>query len=264
MGILGHPGDDDGLLLHPLGHHQIEGDVAEGALEADPGGDVEVEDELLQRLFDGGVAQPVSPDEGGTVGIEGGPGLRTGALTLGGEGGVDNLAEEGAQVLGRLRGDLALHPAEAHGQQLLEVPPTAVGAVEAEVMDMDRPLLMGGGDGGRIDLAEPVAAGEGLADVVVHPVDGLLGIGVLLDHPGAVVQVIVEERDGGIDEGLPLTHLAPLLAVEDVRLGCFTIAGVHQVLLDEILDLLHRDGGPSPLTGLIEDGGGDDIDLDRF
>ena len=110
-------------------------------------------------------------------------------------------------MLGGLGGDLALNATESHGQELLQVPSTAVGTVEAEVVDMEVPLLVGAGDLGCVDLAEPVAAGEGLADVVVHPVDGLLGVGVLLDHPGAVVQVIVEERDGGIDEGLPLTHL---------------------------------------------------------
>ena len=104
-------------------------------------------------------------DEGGAVGVEGGPGLGAGGLALGGEGGVDHLAQEGAEVLGGARFHLPLHAAEAVHQKLPQVPARAVGAEEAEIVDMGVAGFVGLAHVLGVDLVEPVFLGEGLPDV---------------------------------------------------------------------------------------------------
>ena len=83
--------DDDLLIPERSGRRQIKGEVGKGALEAHPGGDVEVKDKLLESLFDGSIVQLVIPDEGGAVGVEGGPGLSAQEVVV-----PDSVAREGA------------------------------------------------------------------------------------------------------------------------------------------------------------------------
>ncbi len=235
--------DDDGLLPEGAGHLDVEGQVGEGALEAHSGGHVDVEDELLQALLHLLEGHVIVVDKGGAVGVEGGPGLGAGGLALSGEGGVDHLAQEGAEVLGGARFHLALHAAEAVHQQLPQIPARAVGAEEAEIVDMGVAAFVSLAHVLGVDLVEPVFLGEGLPDVVVEAVDAALHVGVFLGAPVLVVQIVGEHVDGGADHGVDLPGGPALLPIEDVGLGGLGVAVLDEDLLHRVLDILHLGDG---------------------
>ena len=85
--------DDYRLIFQGVRHTKIHGDVGEGCLESHPGGDVDIEDELLKGLLDLGVAELIVSDEGCQQGVEVGQGLGAGSLPLKGVEEVDDLAQ---------------------------------------------------------------------------------------------------------------------------------------------------------------------------
>ena len=105
--------DDDRLVAQRRRHDDVEGQVGERALEADPGRHVDVEDELLQACLIGFISQVVVADERRAIGVKGRPGLRAGGFALRRERGIDDLAEKRAQMLGRAGFHLARDAAEA-------------------------------------------------------------------------------------------------------------------------------------------------------
>ena len=214
---------------------QVERQVAERALEANARRHVDVEDELLDRLLDLLVVQVVVANERGTVRVETTPRLGAGAFALGREGRVDDLPEEAAKVLGRLRLALARDAAEPVDQELAEVPARAVRTEETEVVNVGRPRLVGLPYAVRVDLVEPVLLREKLTDVVVQPIDRFLGIGVFLRLPVAIFEIVAEHLDGRTDQGVHLAGALALLAIEDKRLGRPGVAVFDEDLLDKIL-----------------------------
>ena len=85
--------NDHRVVLQGARHTKIHGDIGEGRLKSHPGGNVDVEDELLEGLLDPGVAQLIITDEGCQQGVEVGQGLGAGRLPLEGVEEVDDLAE---------------------------------------------------------------------------------------------------------------------------------------------------------------------------
>ena len=113
--VLDLPSDDDGLIRKRARHLDVEGEVGEGALEAHARGNVDVEHELLQALSDLLVSHVVVVDEGSAVSVDGTPRLCARRFSLRGERGVDQLAEEGAQMFCGTGFHLAAHAAETVG-----------------------------------------------------------------------------------------------------------------------------------------------------
>ena len=90
----------------------------------------------------------------------------------------------------------------------------------------------------RIDLIEPVFLRERLADIVVEPVHALLHVGVFLDLPVLVVEVIPEHVDRRADERVDLARAAALFAIEDVGLRGAGVARLDEHLFHDVLDAL--------------------------
>ena len=146
-------------------------------------------------------------------------------------------------MLGGARFHLALHAAEAVHQQLPQIPARAVGAEEAEIVDMGVAAFVSLAHVLGVDLVEPVFLGEGLPDVVVEAVDAALHVGVFLGAPVLVVQIVGEHVDGGADHGVDLPGGPALLPIEDVGLGGLGVAVLDEDLLHRVLDILHLGDG---------------------
>ena len=86
---------------------------------------------------------------------------------------------------------------------------------------------------------QPVILGEGLPDIIVQPVDGFLGVGVLVDLPIAVVQILGKHSDGGADQRIGFPGGTALFPVENERFGGFGVSSLDQNLFDKILDAFH-------------------------
>ena len=142
-------------------------------------------------------------------------------------------------MLGRAGFHLAGHAAEPFSEKLAQIPAGAVRAEKAQVMKMQVAGLMSLANLFGIDLMEPVLLREGFADVVVHAVDGFLGIGVFLHAPVVVPHIVGKHLDGGADESVGLPGAAALFAIEDIGLGGFGMAVFDQNLFHQILNGLH-------------------------
>ena len=239
--VLDLAADDHVLIREGARHLDVEGEVGEGALETYARGHVDVEHELLQALSDLLIGHVVVVDEGSAIGVDGAPRLCTRRLALRGERGVDQLTEEGTQVLCGTGFHLAADAAETVGEQLSHVPARAVGAEETEVVQMDVAALVSLAHLFGIDLIQPIFLGEVLADVVVEPVDALLHVGVLFDAPVLVGKIAGEELRGLADERGDLPRFLTTLAVKDVRLRSLCVTLVDEHLFHEVLNVL--DGG---------------------
>ena len=219
-------------------HRKVEREVGKRALEAHPRRHVQVEDELLEGLLHLVVREVVLANERRAVGVETAPRLRPCRLALGGERGVDDLAQEAAKVPGGLGLDLARHAAEAPDEKLPQVPACAVRAEEAQIVDVGVAGFVALTHLGGVYLVQPVMPGEELADVVVQAVDGPLLVGVLLGLPVAVLEVAAEHFYGRADKRVEAAGAGAFLAVEDERLCRAGVPVLDQDLLDEVLDLL--------------------------
>ena len=107
-----------------------------GGLEADPGGNIDVEDELLDRLFDLGVIQTVIVDKRGQEGVEIGDSLGAGGLSLQGVEEIDDLAQGRPKMPGRRTLHLPLDALESLFEQVFQVPSHAVDRQQTQVMDV--------------------------------------------------------------------------------------------------------------------------------
>ena len=104
---------------------------------------------------------------------------------------------------------------------------------------MDVSRQVGVADFFRKDFMQPVVLGEGLPNIIVQPVDGFLGVGVLTDLPVTVVQIFGKHIDGGADQRIGFPGGTALFPVEDERFGGFRVPSLDQNLFDKILDALH-------------------------
>jgi len=96
----------------------------------------------LQRLLDLFGAETVVAHEGGQQRIEAGEGLGAGGLALERVEKVDDLAERGAEVLGREALGLAGDAFEAAAQEVLQVPAHAVDTEQAQIVQMHRAVVV--------------------------------------------------------------------------------------------------------------------------
>ncbi|MPM09102.1 hypothetical protein SDC9_55418 [bioreactor metagenome] len=142
----------------------------------------------------------------------------------------------------RFAAHFSFNTTEAADQKLPKVPATAIRPEEAQVMQMQGTALMRRLDLFGIDFIEPILFGEAFADEIVHPVDRASCVGIFLGLPGRLAQVGVKEGVCRLDEGLALTHPLPLITVQDIGLCRFLCSAGHQGLLDQVQDVLDRDG----------------------
>ncbi len=184
------------------------------------------------------VGEPVVTDEGREQGIEVGESLGAGRFPLQGVEEIDGLAERGAEMLGRGALDLAVGAAETFEEQVLEIPATAVNRQHAEIMDVEISLAMSIGDVVRVDLVQPVVAGDVGRDVVVQTLQGVAHVGVLVDPPILLGEVGIHRFDRFLDKGSGFTQRGMLLTVEDVGLGGLGMAILDEDLFDQVLDVL--------------------------
>jgi len=150
--------------------------------------------------------------------------------------------------------------ARDHGavlQHVVEVDEIAVVHVLREVVgvvEVDDALVVGGHDVGGQQLAH----GQVLGDLAGHVValdadDGGVLVGVLLLD---LLVVALDQREdlvvGGVLLALPGLHVA----VDDVAAGDLEVVEGHELVLDEVLDLLDRHGvaGLHALVGDVEGG----------
>ena len=191
--FLGLAADDDGLVGVVGGGVKIEGEVGEGGLEADAGGDVDVEDEFLDGLFDLGVGELVVVNVGGEEGVERGEGLGTGCFALEGIEEVGDLAEGGAEVLGWFAFGFAGDAAEALDEEVVEIPTDTVDGDGVEIVNVKVAIFVCLADFGRIDFVEPVYFADFGGDVVVEALKGEGHVGVFVDFPIEFVDIGVDE-----------------------------------------------------------------------
>ena len=90
-----------------------------------------------------------------------------------------------------------------------------------------------------VDLMQPVLLGKRFTHIVVHAVDGFLRVGVFLDLPIFIVQIIGEHVDRSAHERVAFARAAPLFAVEDEGLCRFCMAVLNEDFFDCILDGFH-------------------------
>ena len=230
--------DDGALLGEVLRARPVEGEVGERRLGAPARRDVQVVDELLDRLEDLVVGEVVEPDERSHVGVERRERLRSGPLVLQRAEEVHDLPDRARQVLGRSRLDLAGHAVEALGDQRAERPASAVAGEHVEVVDVDVALAVRRADLGRIDVREPVVRDDLAGDVEDETAERVALVGVGVDAPVGLLQVLVHRRLD-LDDGL-LVRAQPraLLAVDDVGARGREVVRADEHLLDDVLDLL--------------------------
>ena len=137
---------------------------------------------------------------------------------------------------------LARHAAEAVHQKLLQVPSRAIGAEKAEVVNMERPARMRFAHLLRVNLVQPVLLGERFAHIIVHAVDGFLRVGVFLDLPVLIVQVIGKHVDRRADQGVGFPCRAAFFTIEDIGLRGLGVPAFNEDLFHEVLYFLHVGG----------------------
>ncbi len=153
------------------GDSEVQGDVGEGGLEPDPGGNVDVEDEFLEGLADLRVGQAVIPDKGGEQSVEAGKGLGARRLSLEGVEKIHHLAQGAPEMFRRPAFHFSRDPPEAFPEKIEEVPADAVDGKDAQVMDVKIPFHLGLPDFRGIDFIEPVNLAHLRGDVIVQPLE---------------------------------------------------------------------------------------------
>ncbi len=233
---------NDAVLLGQIRRDDpVQRDVGKGCLRAPTGGGIDAEDERLDALLDGIIAEVIGLDEGSQIGIEGGEGLCARPLVLHDTQEVDHLVTESRQVLGGSRGDLTGHTAQTLLDQLLERPSGAVAGQHGEVMQVDVGVAVCLGDLLVVDLAQPVVGGDGTGVGQDQAADRVGDGGVLLDPPVVDLEVVIHDLLVVEERVAHVAHTLPLLAVEDVGLGDLVIAGLDQDRLHAVLNVLDRD-----------------------
>ena len=208
---------DHRLVSENRRYGKIHGNVGERCLEANPGGNIDIEDKLLERLLHLVVSQFVVTHERRQQRVEIGKGLGAGGFSLERVEKIDDLTQGGAQVLGRCALHLALDPLESVFQQVLQVPSHAVDREQAQIVDVQVAILVGIADIRRIDPVEPVLGRDIRGDVVVEPLQGIAHVAVLFDFPIQALDVVFDQVHVGL--GGDAADLGMLFAIEDVGLG---------------------------------------------
>ena len=198
------------------------------------GGNVHVEDELLEALLHLRVREPVVPYEGREVRVEVGEGLGAGGLALQCVKEVHHVAQRAPEVLGGPALHLAGDPAEPAHQQVAQVPAHAVGGQEAQVVDVEIAVHVRVANLGRVDALEPVLGRDGGRYVVVEPLEGIAHVAVFVDAPVGAVQVAFDQLQALGQEAFPLPDLPVLVAVENVCLGDLRVAALDEHFLDQV------------------------------
>ena len=76
-------------------------------------------------------------------------------------------------------------------------------------------------------------------------------IGVLL---GQLLVLVAQQGEDGLIGGVLLAHQSPGVAVDDVGLGQIELILIHQALLHQVLDLLHRQLVPAQVLNAADNG----------
>ena len=157
-------------------------------------------------------------DKGRQIGVHIVEGLGSGPFVLQGAEKVDHLSEDGVKMLGRSGTGAALE-VEALEQQISEAPARAVsGQPEGEVVDVHVAVVVGFADFLRI-LFQGVARLDGARKVQHQPLERVGHVGVFIDAPVRLVQVVVDGvRDVQI-RGLLFADLTPLFTVDNYICG---------------------------------------------
>ena len=123
----------------------------------------------------------------------------------------------------------------------------------ASVISLKRPRRSSAFDliGGADELEAGGGEGDALAQFLAVPEVGRTVAGLDEDH--RLLAVVDDGRLGG----LLLADAGAVGAVEDVVLGDLEVALAHELLLDEVLDLLDADDGLAEVGHAAGDGGGD-------
>ncbi len=230
------------LLAQVFGADPVEGQVGERRLRAPARGHVEVVDQLLDALPDGGVIEPVLADERRHVGVERRERLRAGPFVLQRAEEVDDLAHRAGQVFRRLRLDLAGHAVQALVQERAQRPAGAVAGEHVEVVDMNAAVAVRRADLGRIDVGEPVVGHHLAGDVEDQPAQRIALVGIGVDAPVLLIEVLVD-RGGDVHQRLAVgAQLLVLFAVDDIGARGGDEVGGDQRLLDDVLDRLDVGG----------------------
>jgi hypothetical protein len=160
--------NDHLFFTHVPWDNQIEAQVGEWRLKACSRWDVQVEDELLDRLFDLTVVQTIVSDEGGEQGVEVRKSYRTRRLTLQSENEIDDLTEGASEVLGWLAGYLAFHTGETFHEQIFQAPADTVNGQRTKIVYVQIPVHVRRTHFLGIDLFEPIPCHDGGVYVVVQ------------------------------------------------------------------------------------------------
>ncbi len=225
------------LLCIVRGNHEIQGDVGEGGLKTDPGGNVYVEDELLQGLLDLLVAQPVIPDERCEKRIEIGDGLGPRRFALKGIEEVHQLTQGTSEMLRRSALDLSPDALETLHNKIVEVPPHAIYRQHAQIVHVEISPGMGLPDLRGINVVEPVLFGDLRRYIMIETLQRIGHIAVLIDLPIHPLQVLPHKVHVGPVGDLPEAGM--LLPVDYECLCGLSIRRGEQYLLHYVLNVLN-------------------------
>lgn len=194
--FLGFAADDDVFVCQNFRRNHIHRNVGEGRLESDSRRNIHIEHEGLDLLFHLRVGKFVSPDKGRQERIEIGERLRARHFALERVDEVDHLSQDRTQMFGRLAGNLARDAGKAAPQEIFQIPAAAVGGNELEVVNMKVARLVRVADFFGIDRIHPILGADGARDIVVKSLEGIRHIGILLDEPVEISDVLVDQMHG--------------------------------------------------------------------
>jgi len=230
---------DDHMLIRVVpGHGDIEGNVGKGSLKPYPGGNVDIEDELLEDLLDLLVIEAIGADKGCQEGIEIGKGLGPRCLPLEGIEEIYHLPQNTAEMSRRLALHLAGYTLESFQEQIVKVPAHAVNRQQTQVVNMEIPLAVGLPDLRGIDLVKPVNLADLGRYIVVQSLERIIHVTVLVHLPVDLPEVLIHEVDLHFVRDLPQAGM--LIPVDDISLGGPPVGRIQKHLFDDILDFLHR------------------------
>ena len=187
---------DVGVVLGDVGRARpVEREVGERALAPPARGHVEVEDELLDALFNLTIGHSVEPYEGRHVGVERGERLGAGPFVLQRPQEVDDLPACRGKVLWRARGNRTGNPVESLFEQTAQRPPRAVAGQHVEVVDVVIAFAVGEGLLLAVDGGQPIVRNglpRRVEDEAAQRVP-LIRVGV--DPPVRTLEVLVHSGD---------------------------------------------------------------------
>ena len=97
----------------------------------------------------------------------------------------------------------------------------------------------------RIDLVQPVVAGDIGGNVVIEALQRIPHVGVFIDTPVFLGEVGIHRFDRFLDELPGFAQRGVLLAIENEGLGGFGVTVLNEDFFDQVLDILN--GRDSPI-----------------